>query len=522
MERILTAPAAIGGAADPYSGKSCAYYCCLLLEYLQFHGRWSDLCSKTLEIVNNNRYRVMLDHKIAWLNMALNCTNGRTVQELPQKANIVDQIQLRLKVLHLHKLAHDRLRDLLTIRNNDYTKVKRWAIRFRMWNFSSPSAPFFPSAAGIGPSHTFEDSNHRGIYDNHAGCLRDPDQQSQPCSSMLGFFDNGSSRFENGLLARYRDDICNGEVLYLDHAFFRKILSNSMFFDLEIMLLHTVLPIQNQREIHKCIEKIMVQSWFNDEQIDHPDRFHSFDVPDDVRSISWDDYCMRLDYDQKNVGTKDSDSLILKKGMLLRSDVQDAISSLRRLVHDFLDIAPKSQDTLRIMFPSEVLVTFACLNIGHSKLIETGQRPRILRHYVCAIADILLGYTTPLQDYYLYNMEDLDALQNAHVFISYNALNPEGYGSVARTRTRDRCLSLRNLWDAMPHIHRNLSDASILTVKLGLAARYLLPLESSCNYSVILPNRLACETAASVRFGISQDLPAVELAMQQYRVYHEL
>jgi len=478
MERILTAPAAIGGAADPYAGKSCAYYCCLLLEYLQFHGRWSDLCTKTLEIVNNNRYRIMLDHKIAWLNMALNCTNGRTVQELPQKVNIVDQIQLRLKVLHLHKLAHDRLCDLLTIRNEDYTKVKRWEIRFRMWNFGSSSVPFFPSAAGIGPSHTFEDSNHRGIYDNHPGFLRDPDQQSEPCSSMLGRFsrDNGVSRFENGLLARYRDDISNGDVLYLDHAFFRKILSNSMFFDLEIMLLHTVLPIQNQREIHKCIEKIMVQSWFNDEQIDNPDTFRNVDVSVAVGSIDWDDYCMRLDYDQRNVGTKENANyLILKKGMLLLSDVQTAISSLRRLVHDFLDIAPKSQDTLRIMFPSEVLITFACLNIGHSKLNVTG-RPRTLRHYVCAIADILLGYTTPLQDYYLYSMEELNALENAHAFISYNALNPEGYGSGARTRTRDRCLSLRNLWDAMPHIHRNLSDASILTVKLGLAARYLLPL----------------------------------------------
>jgi hypothetical protein len=488
MERILTAPAVIGGPADPYAGKSCAYYCCLLLEYLQFHGRWSDLCTKTLEIVNNNRYRVMLDHKIAWLNMALNCTNGRTAQELPQKANHVDQIQLRLKVLHLHKLAHDRLCDLLTIHNEDYTKVKRWAIRFRMWNFSSSSGPFFPSAAGIGPSHTFEDSNHRGIYDNHAGCLRDPpDQQPppQPCSSMLGRFsrDNGISRFENGLLARYRDDICNGEVLYLDHAFFRKILSNSLFFDLEIMLLHTVLPIQNQREIHKCIEKMMVQSWFNDEKIDHPDTFHNEDDKSaGVGSITWDDYCMRLDYDQKNVSTNETANYgVLKQGMLLRHELQTAISSLRRLVHDFLDIAPKSQDTLRIMFPSEVLITFACLNIGHSKLNVIG-RPRTLRHYVCAIADILLGYTTPLQDYYLYDMESLSALQNAHVFICYNALNPapppepERYGSGTRTRTRDRCLSLRNLWDAMPHINRNLSDASILTVKLGLAARYPLPL----------------------------------------------
>jgi hypothetical protein len=37
-----------------------------------------------------------------------------------------------------------------------------------------------------------------------------------------------------------------------------------MFFDLEIIFLHTVLPIQNQQEISRCLEKMMVQSWFND------------------------------------------------------------------------------------------------------------------------------------------------------------------------------------------------------------------------------------------------------------------
>jgi hypothetical protein len=42
------------------------------------------------------------------------------------------------------------------------------------------------------------------------------------------------------------------------------------------------------------------------------------------------------------------------------SEMRIAIESLRRDIHSFLEIAPKAQDTLRIMFPPEVLITFAC------------------------------------------------------------------------------------------------------------------------------------------------------------------
>jgi hypothetical protein len=465
------------------SGRSCSFYCCLLLEYLRYHNRWSDFCKKCLEIVNSKGYRVSLDHKIAWLNMALNSTNGRTPQELPQKSSVVDQIQLCLKVLHLHKLAHDRLCNLLKVQQgDDHSRIMRWAIHFRMWN---SSVPFFQSSARTGVSHKFEDCSYRlGPYDNSVvpilnpsrllrSCLRDhPLDQPSPCTSMLGKFEEGKNSFENGLLARYRDDLRDGEVAYPDHAFLRKILSNSMFFDLEIILLHTVLPIQNQQEIYKCIEKIMVQSWFDDQIQGHD--YNPIDNPaicDAVSYNHWPSYCMRLDYDENFVGNGFRVRVLEHVLRPTGTGIQHAIESLRRYVHSFFEIAPKSQDVLRIMFPPEALVTFACTNISHDWTLATR------RHYICAIADILLGYTSPLyQDFQLHPMKALDPCHRAHAFISYNALQPEGYHEIGRPQTnrakgRDRCLSLRNLWDALPHIYRTLPDSKFLTAKLALAAR---------------------------------------------------
>ncbi len=408
--------------------------------------------------------------------MALNCTNGRSLQELPEKVSLVEQIQLRLKVLRLHKLAYDRISNLLS--NSEV--MKRWAIHFRMWNCSTP---FFVSAAGIGPIHKFEDLNYRGIYNNLRGCLRDDDPNvPEECSSILGHIQESSlvskspTRFGVGLLDRYKKNLFTGEVSYLDHAFFRKILSNSMFFDLEIIYLHTVLPVQNQQEIQKCIEKIMVQSWFND----HPPKTDAIDFAsmESFPNKGWDEYCMQLDFDERKV---DMNKFILPSQTV--DGMHRAIESLRVHIHSFLELAPKAQDTLRIMFPPEALVTFACTHIGQHFQSHIGQHfqsqsqlPKYLRHYVCAIADILLGYTSPLdirtfENVLGKNIEDLSLAEKPHAFVSYNALHCDA--SAMRTKGRDRCLSLRNLWDALPHICRNLPDAKFLTVKLGLAARYI-------------------------------------------------
>jgi hypothetical protein len=459
-----------------------AYYCCLLLEYLHIHHRWSDFCAKTLQIVSKKEYIVGLDHKIAWLNAALNCTNGRTLQELPHKFNFVEQIQLRLKVLHLHKLAYDRISNLLTISDSNHSHVKRWAIHFRMFNSSHPL--FFNAASGIGLAHTFEDMDHVGTYilGPH---LRDSKEGEKRCSSMLGYLQPNVSQgtYENGLLAHYRDCLISGEVSYMDHAFFRKILSNSMFFDLEIMYLHAVMPILNHQEIKKCIEKMMVQSWFNENttssSLQHCEGA-TIPVMDEYPNTHWDDYCMRTDFDENHVDK--GWRVDLKRYILPASEVHTAIESLRRRIHSFLEIAPKSQDILRIMFPPEVLVTFACTHIGpHLGCTHTGPHlgsPVILRHYVCAIADILLGYNSPLDARLFKNVlekriEDLEAHERPHAFVSYNAL--VSVSDAIRTKGRDRCISLRNLWDALPHICRNLPDNSRFeTVKLGFAARYVL------------------------------------------------
>jgi hypothetical protein len=205
-----------------------------------------------------------------------------------------------------------------------------------------------------------------------------------------------------------------------------------MFFDLEILLLHTVLPIQNQQEIQKCIEKIMVSSWFND-------------VGD---STLVQQTCMHHDFHVADVN----------EYLLNASDqgISSAVESLRRHVHSFFEIAPKSQDILRIILPPETFIMFACTYLASSKFLTVTQ----LRQYVCAIADILLGYSSIL---------DIDPAGNpAHAFIVFNVLQPE---ASARTRSRDRCMSLRNLWDALPHICGDLRDSKFEEVKLGLAAR---------------------------------------------------
>ena len=449
-----------------------AYYCCLLLEYLHIHNRWSDFCAKTLEIVSKKEYIVGLDHKIAWLNAALNCTNGRTLQELPHKFNFVEQIQLRLKVLHLHKLAYDRISNLLTISDGNYSHVKRWAVHFRMFNARNPLFS--------GVAHTFEDSDHIGIY-NSGPHLRDSKDDELPCSSMLGYYDASQGAYKNGLLAYYRDYLINGGVSYTDHAFFLKILSNSMFFDLEIMYLHAVsFSILNHQEIKKCIEKMMVQSWFNENTTSSLEHCEGPIMPvmDDYPNTHWDDFCMRTDYDEnyRDAGWR----IDLKRYILPTSELHNAIESLRRRIHSFLEIAPKSQDILRIMFPPEVLVTFACNHIGpHLGCALTGTPVTgILRHYVCAIADILLGYNSPLDARLLKSLveekiEDLEPEERPHAFVSYNAL--AAFSDAIRTKGRDRCLSLRNLWDALPLICRNLPDNSRFeTVKLGFAARHVL------------------------------------------------
>jgi hypothetical protein len=339
---------------------------------------------------------------------------------------------------------------------------------------------------------------------------------------MLGKFDEGKNSFENGLLARYRDDLRDGEIAYPDHASLRKILSNSMFFDLEIILLHTVLPIQNQQEIRKCIEKIMVQSWFND-QVDRDHEYSPVDDPLTLNSYenNWPSYCMRLDFDENYVGhgfSVDIHSHILSYGNNIQ--FANAIESLRRHVHNFFEIAPKSQDVLRIMFPPEVLITFACTNIVRQWMSAVR-----LRHYVCAIADILLGYTSPLHPFDDCRHNAGQSARRAHAFISYNAMQPESYYSQHspqpnRAKSRDRCISLRNFWDALPHIFRSLPDVKFQTAKLALAARYSnTPPPGFFIHN--LSNRLACETAASIRFDILQDRPAVDLAVQQYGAYHD-
>jgi hypothetical protein len=301
-----------------------------------------------------------------------------------------------------------------------------------------------------------------------------------------------------------------------------------MFFDLEIIFLHTVLPIQNQQEIEKCIQKMMIQSWFNDKTTRTMDRYDA-DLLIDPLSVSlvdgvypnnnWDDYCMRLDFDEDY--NDPSGWNITMSQYILENKIgfRIAIESLRRDIHSFLEIAPKAQDTLRIMFPPEVLITFACRHISVHI-----QSPKYLRHYVCAIVDILLGYTSPLdndvfENILVHPLSLLGAAEKPHAFVSYNALCSDGYA--VRTKGRDRCLSLRNLWDALPHICRKLPVANYETVRLGLAARYF----SSSRFSVLVhrfsSNRLACETAASKRSGILQDGPAVDLAMQQYSAHHE-
>jgi hypothetical protein len=289
--------------------------------------------------------------------------------------------------------------------------------------------------------------------------------------------------FEKGLLAQYRDDLRDGVIAYPDHASFRKILSNSMFFDLEITLLHSVLPIQNQQDIQKCIEKIMVQSFFKDSTTRDPvelaDEHPLLDQHQAQQEAidDWGGFCMRHHFEETFVEhhiRTSSNYEHLYQGNRLK----DAIESLRRHVHNFFEIAPKSQDVLRIMFPPEALVTFACTHITHN-----WPTLRPTRHYVCAIADILLGYTSPLEQvFFTGNMSDLrDEQQKHHYFISYNALHPEGYYNnpvtlSKRAKGRDRCISLKNLWDALPHISRNLPDERFLTTKLAFAARYACPL----------------------------------------------
>ena len=546
--KISKANSKVGGAPGARHDNLCSYYCCLLLEYLRFHNRWSDFCKKTLDMVDNKGLGIELDHRIAWLNMALNCTNGRTTQELPQKVAVVDQIQQRLKVLHLHKLAYDRLFSLLRP-NGDYKPIKRWAIHFRMWN--SGCIRYFQNAGNIGPTHKFEDLKYRGLYDDR--CLRDnPDDASASrCSSMLGKQDTGNQgqRFQHGLLPQYEDDLRYGEVSFLDYAFFRKILSNAMFFDLEVMLLHTVLPIQNQQEIGRCLEKMMVQSWFNDHapdtlfypRDDYIFQDHDDDDPANAHRRNWDHYCMRLDYHaviQREREPLYAPAFPAHGHRIL--NLQASVQSLRRCIHNFLEIAPKAQDVLRIMVPPEVLITFACTHVGVThRRGDAAQNPHLCvdemtvamrRYYVCAIADILLGYTSSMDipdadPFYTLTMRHLDACTRPHSFIAFNALSPVAQGErpVPRTKSRDRCLSLRNLWDALPHIQRTLTDGKFKTAILALAARCLTPALAArlAVPALTLSIRLACETAASIRFGISADRPAVDLASQQYRVYHD-
>lgn len=465
------------------------FYCCILLEYLHFHNRWSDFCKKCLEIVNDKGYRVSLDHKIAWLHVALNSTNGRSSQELPQKGTIIDQIQLCLKVLHLHKLAHDRLCNLLTVQQNDYSRIKRFAIHFRMWNCRT-----------TGPFHKFEDFTYRvGPYDNQRthingkvrGCLHDDATSANPGTSMLGTLTPDQRTFEKGLLAQYKDDLCDGVIAYPDHASFRKILSNSMFFDLEITLLHLVLPIQNQQDIQKCIEKIMVQSFFQDSTTASPFPADDHLLDQHQAQIEvvedWGRFCMRHHFEETFVAAHIEASSDYEHQYQV-GPLGKAIESLRRHVHNFFEIAPKSQDVLRIMFPPEVLVTFACTHITKGWPTSISSRGR--RHYVCAIADILLGYTSTLEhDIFIHRIGQLTD-QKHHAFISYNALHPEGY-RFKRAKSRDRCISLKTLWDALPHISRNLPDEKFLTTKLAFAARYACPLTLHCQCSHFSTDLLA-------------------------------
>ena len=148
---------------------------------------------------------------------------------------------------------------------------------------------------------------------------------------------------------------------------------------------------------------------------------------------------------------------------------------------------------------------------------------------MCAIADILLGYTSsmdthvPGYPFHTLSFSSLNAASRPHFFVAFNALQPIGDGRAApRTKSRDRCLSLRNMWDALPHISRNLADGKFKTATLALAARHLhCPTLSSVFLFAHIFIRLACETAASITFGISADRPAVDLAMQQYRPHHD-